>query len=75
MYCITSTVIAKNFIRTKYGVKPHKFQIENLWALFTIDERLDFFAKGKLNCLITCHRLSEGIDIKGLKSWHSMCNV
>ena len=26
------------------------------------------FAQGKLDCLITCHRLSQGIDIQGLKN-------
>jgi superfamily II DNA or RNA helicase len=29
---------------------------------------LERFAKGKLECLITCHRLSEGIDIQSLRS-------
>ena len=27
---------------------------------------LDRFARGELECLITCHRLSEGIDIRSL---------
>lgn len=26
------------------------------------------FAKGRINCLITCHRISQGIDIKNLKN-------
>ncbi|MDY6804951.1 MAG: DEAD/DEAH box helicase family protein [Cyanobacteriota bacterium] len=26
------------------------------------------FAKGKIDCLITCHRISQGIDIKNLKN-------
>ena len=26
------------------------------------------FAKGKIDCLITCHRISQGIDIRNLKS-------
>jgi superfamily II DNA or RNA helicase len=29
---------------------------------------LDRFAKGDLECLLTCHRLSEGIDIRSLKN-------
>ena len=33
-----------------------------------VSENLDYFAKGDLDCLITCHRLSQGIDIKGLKN-------
>ena len=32
------------------------------------NERLLEFADGRLDCLITCHRLSQGIDIKGLKN-------
>ncbi len=31
-------------------------------------ETLKRFAAGELGCLITCHRLSEGIDIRSLKS-------
>lgn len=26
------------------------------------------FAKGKIDCLVTCHRISQGIDIRNLKS-------
>lgn len=33
-----------------------------------VNERLLEFADGRLDCLITCHRLSQGIDIKGLKN-------
>ena len=33
-----------------------------------VGEHLINFAKGKLDCLITCHRLSQGIDIHGLKN-------
>jgi len=33
-----------------------------------VSERLVEFAQGKLDCLITCHRLSQGIDIQGLKN-------
>jgi superfamily II DNA or RNA helicase len=33
-----------------------------------ISETLLDFSEGKLECLIACHRLSEGIDIKGLKN-------
>jgi len=29
---------------------------------------LDKFAKGKIDCLVACHRVSEGIDIKSLKN-------
>ena len=32
-----------------------------------VSDRLVEFSEGKLNCLITCHRLSQGIDIQGLK--------
>ena len=31
-------------------------------------EKLVKFAKGRINCLITCHRLSQGIDIQSLES-------
>ena len=31
-------------------------------------ETLLDFSEGKLECLIACHRLSEGIDIQGLKN-------
>ena len=31
-------------------------------------ETLKRFARGELECLITCHRVSEGIDIRSLKS-------
>ena len=31
-------------------------------------ETLHRFARGDLECLITCHRLSEGIDIQSLRS-------
>ena len=34
----------------------------------TIIDNTINFAKGKLDCLITCHRLSQGIDIHGLKN-------
>ena len=33
-----------------------------------VNEHLDYFAKGELDCLVTCHRLSQGIDIQGLKN-------
>ncbi len=33
-----------------------------------VSETLLDFSEGKLQCLIACHRLSEGIDIKGLKN-------
>ena len=33
-----------------------------------VSDRLVEFSEGKLNCLITCHRLSQGIDIQGLKN-------
>ena len=33
-----------------------------------VSDRLGEFADGTLNCLITCHRLSQGIDIQGLKN-------
>jgi superfamily II DNA or RNA helicase len=31
-------------------------------------ETLRLFASGKLSCLVTCHRLSEGIDIRSLEN-------
>lgn len=31
-------------------------------------ENLVLFAGGNISCLITCHRLSEGIDVKSIKS-------
>ena len=31
-------------------------------------ETLDEFAKGNLECLITCHRISEGIDIRSVNT-------
>lgn len=33
-----------------------------------VNQRLLEFVEGKLECLITCHRLSQGIDIQGLKN-------
>ena len=33
-----------------------------------VNETLLDFSVGKLECLIACHRLSEGIDIQGLKN-------
>lgn len=32
------------------------------------EERLLNFAQGNLDCLISCHKLSQGIDIQGLKN-------
>jgi len=32
------------------------------------EERLKKFAKGELECLVACHRLSEGIDIQSLNT-------
>jgi len=31
-------------------------------------EVLQRFSQGKLDCLITCHRLSEGIDVRSLRN-------
>jgi superfamily II DNA or RNA helicase len=31
-------------------------------------QKLEQFAKGEIACLITCHRISEGIDIRSLRS-------
>jgi superfamily II DNA or RNA helicase len=31
-------------------------------------QKLIDFAEGKINCLITCHRISQGIDIQSLRS-------
>ncbi len=32
------------------------------------EQNLELFAKGELNCLVTCKKISEGIDIKTVKS-------
>ena len=31
-------------------------------------QRLLDFARGRLDCLVSCHRLSEGIDIKSVRN-------
>lgn len=62
------------FVSTKeYGEKildiVHKFN-PNFHTYFSGErsETLERFAKGDLECMITCHRLSEGIDIQSLNN-------
>jgi len=47
----------------------HAFQ-HNFHTYYAADNRqtLDEFAKGDIDCLITCERLSEGIDIRSVRS-------
>ena len=67
---LKSTII---FVETRdYGQKileivhqyTHKYR-----TYYADDDRqhLVDFAKGKIDCIITCHRISQGIDIKHLK--------
>jgi superfamily II DNA or RNA helicase/HKD family nuclease len=47
----------------------HRYR-HDFHTYFTGEERgtLERFARGELECLVTCHRLSEGIDIKTLNT-------
>ena len=51
------------------GAIVHDY-IDNYKTFFADEDQstLDNFAKNNLSCLITCHRLSEGIDIRDLCS-------
>jgi superfamily II DNA or RNA helicase/HKD family nuclease len=57
----------------EYGEEVLPFihdQIHDFHTYYADDdqENLVKFAKGEINCLITCHRLSEGIDVRSIKS-------
>ena len=62
------------FVETKeYGSKIldiiHKYT--NLYRTHYAEDdsrNLDLFSRGDIDCLITCHRISQGIDIKSLKT-------
>ncbi|WP_298362764.1 DEAD/DEAH box helicase family protein [uncultured Litoreibacter sp.] len=62
------------FVATKaYGEDIQKIvaqHIDEFHPYFSGDHRenLQRFADGELNCLLTCHRLSEGIDIQSVRS-------
>lgn len=62
------------FVETKeYGeevleiVHHHRYDFHTYFAEEDSDT-LQQFASGELECLLTCHRLSEGIDIKSVSS-------
>lgn len=62
------------FVETKeYGEEVlsivHRFRTD-FHTYFDFDKKdvLQRFARGDLECLITCHRLSEGIDIRNLQN-------
>src|SRR5207237_4343574 len=50
---------------------PTLHQYTHLYRTYYADDErqnlLDF-ARGEIDCLLTCHRISQGIDIKKLKS-------
>ena len=62
------------FVETrKYGELVQKYLLEAGIVFGTYYEgdepqRLMDFANGKLDCLVSCHRLSEGIDIKSVRN-------
>lgn len=62
------------FVETKeYGESVlsiiHRFHHEfHTYFADEESERLQQFARGDIECLLTCHRLSEGIDIRSLKT-------
>jgi len=69
--CLNSSII---FVETKeYGERllpmlhkyTHKYR-----TYFAEDEKQNLvdFSKGKIDCLLTCHRISQGIDIQKLKN-------
>jgi len=68
---LQSTII---FVETKeYGARilPTIHNYTHLYrTYYADDERLNLieFAKGRIDCLITCHRISQGIDIINLKN-------
>lgn len=62
------------FVETKeYGMAVQQILIEYCRNFHTYygeddEERLHQFAGGSLNCLVTCKKISEGIDIKTVKN-------
>jgi superfamily II DNA or RNA helicase len=76
-YLKSNPKILKNSIlfveETKYGEKilPILSNYTHLYRTYYGDDdrkHLIDFAKGKINCLITCKRVSQGIDIKHLQT-------
>ena len=62
------------FVETReYGeevlaiVHRHRHDFHTYYAEDDV-ENLERFAAGDINCLITCHRLSEGIDIRSIET-------
>lgn len=70
-HILKSTIV---FVETKeYGARvlPTIHKYTHLYrTYYADDERCNLveFAKGKIDCLITCHRISQGIDITNLKN-------
>lgn len=62
------------FVETKeYGTAVQQILIEHCRDYHTYygeddEENLHQFARGRLNCLVTCKKISEGIDIKTVKN-------
>ena len=47
MYRINNDTAAARWIRWRYAVNEHNFQINTLWALFTTKERNDYISRFK----------------------------
>lgn len=62
------------FVETKeYGLEVQKMLLSNFYSFHTYYGEDDYqnllrFARGKIQCLITCKKISEGIDIKAVKN-------
>jgi superfamily II DNA or RNA helicase len=62
------------FVETmEYGLKVQEILMEARGRFHTYygdDERENLvrFAKGELDCLVTCHRISEGIDVRSVNN-------
>lgn len=62
------------FVETRdYGEEVQRILIKNLPSFHTYygdDDEINLakFAKGELDCLVTCKKISEGIDIKTVKN-------
>lgn len=62
------------FVETKeYGLEVQKVLLENFYSFHTYYgedgyQNLIRFAKGQIQCLITCKKISEGIDIKAVRN-------
>ncbi len=65
--CIIFTETLEVGIQATEVVHDHR---PDFHTYFSGEEKhiLQLFAKGKLECLVTCHRLSEGIDIQSLNT-------